>query len=71
MLRLAGLREGIRVLDIGCGAGDVSFLARSLVGDCGSVTGVDRSPDAVAAARNRAHSAGLTNVEFMPPTSPR
>ncbi|MEO7156385.1 MAG: hypothetical protein ABI039_02415, partial [Vicinamibacterales bacterium] len=31
-LKLAGLAPGMRVLDLGCGAGDVSFLAASLVG---------------------------------------
>lgn len=60
----AGLREGMRVLDVGCGAGDVSFLARSFVGESGSVLGIDRSPDSVAAARRRAESQGWTNVRF-------
>ncbi len=27
LLRAAGIRPGMRVLDVGCGAGDVSFLA--------------------------------------------
>ena len=32
MLRSAGIQPGMRVLDIGCGAGDVSFLVSALVG---------------------------------------
>ena len=53
-LRLAGLRPGMRVLDIGCGPGDVSFLAARLVGPTGSVLGVDAAPAMVELARDRA-----------------
>jgi tRNA A58 N-methylase Trm61 len=42
----AGIAPGMRVLDIGSGAGDVAFLAAELVGLSGQVVGVDRSPDA-------------------------
>lgn len=65
MLHLAGLKPGMRVLDIGCGAGDVSFLARSIVGPEGAVIGVDRSPEAVAVAQQRAQKAQLPNVQFI------
>lgn len=64
MFRLAGIEMGMRVLDIGCGTGDVSFLAAKLVGTTGEVIGVDKSPQAVAMATKRAEAAGLTNVRF-------
>src|SRR5688572_25368686 len=64
-LRLAGLQSGMRVLDVGCGAGDLSFLAASLVGPTGHVTGIDRSPDSVALASTRAAAAGLSNLRFV------
>jgi SAM-dependent methyltransferase len=54
----------MRVLDLGCGTGDVSFLAARLVGPTGTVLGVDRSPEAVATATARARQAGLDNVSF-------
>ncbi|OBG34520.1 methylase [Mycobacterium alsense] len=63
-LRLAGLRPGMRVLDIGSGPGDVSFVAARLVGPTGSVLGVDAAPDMVALARTRAAEQGLTTTHF-------
>lgn len=60
----AGLCPGMRVLDIGCGAGDVSLLAARLVGPAGQVLGVDHAPEAIAAARSRAERAGVDNVAF-------
>jgi 2-polyprenyl-3-methyl-5-hydroxy-6-metoxy-1,4-benzoquinol methylase len=64
LLREAGIGRGMRVLDLGCGAGDVSMLAAELVGGSGSVLGIDRSPEVVAFARERARSAGLRHVDF-------
>jgi SAM-dependent methyltransferase len=61
----AGIRAGMRVLDLGCGAGDVSFAAADLVGPGGSVVGVDRSPGALARARLRAAQRGLPQVRFV------
>jgi len=59
-LTLAGVRPGMRVLDLGCGAGDVSFLAASLVGSSGQVVGVDQNPEAIKLATGRAAAADLS-----------
>jgi SAM-dependent methyltransferase len=60
----AGLTAGMRVLDVGSGGGDVSFLAADLVGSQGYVLGVDRSPAAVERATTRAIRRKLRNVNF-------
>jgi ubiquinone/menaquinone biosynthesis C-methylase UbiE len=60
----AGLAQGMRVLDVGCGAGDVSLLAAAFVGTNGSVLGIDQAPASVSLARERAKTAGLDNVRF-------
>ena len=60
----AGIAQGMRVLDVGCGAGDVSLLAAAFVGSNGSVLGIDQSPESVGLARERAKAAGLGNVRF-------
>jgi len=60
----AGITPGMRVLDVGSGAGDSSMLIATLIGHAGSVVGVDRSLLAVDAARQRAEARGLSNVSF-------
>ena len=62
---LAGLRPGERVLDLGSGGGLDCFLAARQVGETGSVTGLDMTPEMLELARNNQASLGLTNVEFV------
>src|SRR5262249_26099103 len=62
LMRDAGIGPGMRVLDCGCGAGDVSMLAAELVGGSGTVVGIDRSRAAIGVAEERARAAGLAQV---------
>jgi ubiquinone/menaquinone biosynthesis C-methylase UbiE len=64
VLRRAGITPGMRVLDIGCGVGDVSLLAAEMVSSSDTVVGIDRSEQAVAVARQRAAAAGMNHVRF-------
>jgi SAM-dependent methyltransferase len=64
VLRRAGIAPGMRVLDIGCGVGDVALLAGELVGPSGAVLAVDRSADALGIARRRAALARQPWVRF-------
>ncbi len=64
VLRRAGLLHGMRVLDVGCGVGDVSLLAARLVGADGNVLGVDKASSSVETARRRVASLGVTNARF-------
>jgi SAM-dependent methyltransferase len=64
MLAAAGLAPGMRVLDVGSGAGDVALLAAELVGPEGFVVGVERNPELVSLAQARAQAAGASNVRF-------
>jgi SAM-dependent methyltransferase len=59
-----GVGAGMRVLDVGSGAGDVAFLVAGLVGEAGEVIGTDNAPAAVAAATIGARERGLRNVRF-------
>jgi 2-polyprenyl-3-methyl-5-hydroxy-6-metoxy-1,4-benzoquinol methylase len=61
----AGLARGMRVLDLGCGVGNVSRLAAELVGQEGSVVGVDRDQEAVSRAKRLTAKAGIDNIQFQ------
>jgi 2-polyprenyl-3-methyl-5-hydroxy-6-metoxy-1,4-benzoquinol methylase len=60
----AGLAPGMRVLDLGSGAGNVAIVAANLVGPEGAVVGVDRDPNAVERAQRIISEAGHANIEF-------
>jgi SAM-dependent methyltransferase len=60
----AGVCAGMRVFDVGCGAGDVALLAGNLVGEQGHGVGVDREAGPLAVARDKAREGCLTNVMF-------
>ena len=62
LLTDAGIGSGMRVLDVGCGTGDVSLLAGELVGSSGSVIGIDREAGPLETAHRRAREMGLQTV---------
>lgn len=61
----AGIEKGMRVLDVGCGSGDVSFLLLGLVGMTGEVVGVDHDARAIAVARQRSAAQNHTALRFL------
>ena len=58
ILRRSGIKRGMRVLDLECGAGDASLSIARLIGPSGLVVGVDRSGEAIDVAERRATVAG-------------
>ena len=65
LCKRAGIAKGMRVLEIGSGAGDVALMLAELVGPDGRVVGVDVNPTILDTARQRAADAGVRNVEFI------
>lgn len=61
----AGIGPGMKVLDLGTGAGDVALLAAEVVGPGGSVVGIDHNPVILETAQRRARAAGHPNVTFL------
>jgi SAM-dependent methyltransferase len=61
----AGLSQGMKVADFGCGVGTVSAMFAELVGPKGRVTALDLSTAQLDQARVRAAGAGHANIEFL------
>ena len=60
----ADIRPGNTVLDLGSGAGNDAFVARSLVGESGRVIGVDMTEAMIEKAERNRAKLGHANVEF-------
>ena len=65
LLEDAGITSGMKVLDVGSGAGDVALLAADLVGPDGIVIGADSNALILDTARKRVQAAGLKNTSFV------
>lgn len=63
-LQTATPQPGEKVIDIGCGCGDTSFLLARLVGPGGAVLGVDVSRPMLEAARSRQALEPDVNLDF-------
>lgn len=60
----ARIKQGDTVIDLGSGAGNDCFVARSLVGETGKVIGIDFTEAMIEKARLNAEKLGFNNVEF-------
>jgi len=63
-LNLAGVKEGMRCLDAGCGVGHTTTLISSRVGDSGKVIGLDISEDNINICKENLNCIS-ENVEFL------
>jgi ubiquinone/menaquinone biosynthesis C-methylase UbiE len=60
---LAGIREGDRVLDVGCGTGILGIKEKEKAGDKGYVAGIDASGQMINQARKKVAKRGI-EVDF-------
>src|SRR5688572_12536797 len=60
----AKIKEGDTVVDLGSGAGNDAFVARSVTGEKGKVIGIDFTEKMIEKARANAEVLGFNNVEF-------
>jgi SAM-dependent methyltransferase len=65
MLAAAGIASGSRVLELGCGSGEVTKLIASRIGPGGEVVAVDRDESQVAAAAQQLRNHGHDNVRHV------
>jgi ubiquinone/menaquinone biosynthesis C-methylase UbiE len=65
LIDMAGIRDGMRVLDVACGAGSQTIQAAKRVGPNGMVVASDISTTMLEHVRKNAAKAGLHNIETM------
>jgi len=63
-IKLAQLKPGDKVLEIGCGTGTLSLAAKVQVGSSGEVVGIDIAPEMVAVASHKTTRKGV-DVTFQ------
>lgn len=63
--QFAGIESGDHLLDLGSGAGNDCFVARSLVGEAGKITGIDFTDEMIVKARANLEKTGFQNIEFI------
>ena len=64
MMKL-GIKPDMKVVDIGCGTGSVSFMISPMVGELGLVVGVDSNQYAINYCNEIAQGNGILNTKFM------
>ena len=62
--QFAKMKAGDTVIDLGSGAGNDCFVARSVVGETGKVIGIDFTDKMIRRARQNAEKLQFNNVEF-------
>ena len=60
---LAQIQLGDNVLDVGCGTGNLTILAKEAAGPTGAVYGIDAAPEMIEVAGSKARKAGV-DVDF-------
>jgi len=58
-IKLIDIRKGEKVLEVGCGTGALSILAKKAVGESGEVDGIDIAPKMIATAQQKARKSNL------------
>lgn len=65
VFKVADIKAGEKVLDVGTGAGSPALEAARFVGPGGKIVGIDSAPSMIVAARRRAGELGVGNAEFF------
>jgi ubiquinone/menaquinone biosynthesis C-methylase UbiE len=65
ILQGAGIRPGLKVLEIGCGTGFFTITAARMLGEQGRLTAMDMLPMSVEVVTKKVQAAGLSNVQVI------
>jgi ubiquinone/menaquinone biosynthesis C-methylase UbiE len=62
IIEMAKIKPGDKVLDVGCGTGNLTLTVKRYIGPSGSVYGIDASPEMIEVARKKAKHRGFEAV---------
>lgn len=62
IIEMAKIKLGDKVLDVGCGSGNLTLTAKSYVGKPGSAYGIDAAPEMIEVAKKKASRLGQEAV---------
>ena len=65
VLQGAGIRPGMKVLEVGCGTGFFTTTAAQMLGEQGSLIAMDVLPISVETVTKKVQAAGLSNVQII------
>ena len=60
-----GLRDGLRVVELGCGSGNTACWVAQQVAPSGAVVAIDIASDQIEQARRQARRRNVRNIEFQ------
>jgi len=63
LLKAAGLKPGLKVLEIGCGPGAFTIPASEIVGEDGLIYAVDIHPLAIKRVKEKVAESGIVNIK--------
>ena len=67
IIEMSKIKPGDKILDVGCGTGDLTLTAKKYAGASGSAYGIDPSPEGIDIARKKAkHSGAHTHTDDAP-----
>ena len=62
LVEMAKIKPGDKILDVGCGTGNLTLTAKMVAGASGSANGIDASPEMIHVAREKAKRSGIEAV---------
>jgi ubiquinone/menaquinone biosynthesis C-methylase UbiE len=65
ILEGAGIKEGMKILEVGCGTGFFTINASKLIGENGLLISIDMSPLSVELVTKRVEKANIKNVKVV------
>ncbi|WP_067986939.1 class I SAM-dependent methyltransferase [Neptuniibacter pectenicola] len=65
LFKAAGISEGMTILELGSGPGEVTEILSEIVGSTGNILAIERSKEMISSAQKSLEKSGNSNVRFI------